>query len=142
LPPDDLAMSTSTPIDYSTRDEQSGWAIFSGIILAMNGFFAVMYGLAAILNDEVVKVGGKGVVVLDFTTWGWVTLILGTIMSLTGIGLLLGNGAARWFGVAFTFLHAIASFATVSAFPLWGILVITLDVVIIYQLIVNWRPDF
>jgi hypothetical protein len=129
------------PIDYS-RDEQTGWAIFAGIILALNGFFAVMYGLAAVLNDEVVTVGGRGVAILDFTTWGWVTIILGTVMALTGIGLLMGIGAARWFGVVLVFLHAIASFATVSAFPLWGLLVITLDVVIMYQLIVNWRPDF
>ena len=136
-------MSTApmVPIDY-TRDEQTGWAIFAGIILTLNGFFAVMYGLAAVLNDEVVTVGGRGVAILDFTTWGWVTIVLGTVMALTGIGLLMGYGAARWFGVVLVFLHAIASFATVSAFPLWGLLVISLDVVIMYQLIVNWRPDF
>jgi hypothetical protein len=129
------------PIDY-TRDQQTGWAIFAGIMLALNGFFAVMYGLAAILNDEVVTVGGRGVAILDFTTWGWVTLVLGAVMALTGIGLLLGNGAARWLGVVFAFLHALAQFALAPAFPLWSILVVALDVVIVYQLIVNWRPDF
>jgi hypothetical protein len=122
--------------------EQTGWAIFAGIVLAMNGFFGVLYGLAAILNNKVVQVGGHGVTVLDFKTWGWAMLILGALMGLTGVGLLLGNGAARWLGVGFAFLNALAQFGTISSFPLWGLLVIALDVTVIYQLVVNWRPDF
>lgn len=139
-------MSTPTvPEEYRDigQTEQSGWVIFAGILLAMNGFFGMMYGLAGILNDQVIKVGGHGgPAILDLTTWGWVTLILGVAMTLTGVGLLLGNGAARWFGVIFAFLSAIAQFGSVSAFPLWGIMVIAIDVTIIYQLVARWHPDF
>src|SRR5258705_11645862 len=105
-------MSTApmVPIDY-TRDEQTGWAIFAGIILTLNGFFAVMYGLAAVLNDEVVTVGGRGVAILDFTPWGWGTSILGPAMAVARIGLLLGTGGAPWFGLVPVLLHATASFA-------------------------------
>ena len=96
-----------------------------------------------ILNDEVVNVGGgKGAVVLDFTTWGWVTLILGSMMALTG-----HRPPARA-----TARHAGSASCSRSSrdrvvrdrlgVPAVGALVITLDVVIIYQLIVNWRPDF
>jgi hypothetical protein len=134
-------MAASTPTTESARTpgtrraEPSGWAIFAGIILFMNGCFAVMFGLAAILNDEVITVGGgEGVVLWDITAWGWITLLIGVVMLLTGLGLFAGNAAARWAGVFFAMLHALAQFAFISAFPLWSILVISLDVVIIYQL--------
>jgi hypothetical protein len=32
--------------------------------------------------------------------------------------------------------------ATITAFPLWSIMMITLDVIIIYQLTANWRRDY
>ena len=139
-------MSTSVPQvpeEYQIgQTEQSGWNIFAGIILAMNGFFAMMYGLAGILNDQVLHVGGRGPVILDFTTWGWVTLVLGALMTVTGVGILLGNGVARWFGVGFAFLSAVAQFGTISSFPLWGVLVIAIDIVVIYSLCARWYPDF
>lgn len=139
-------MSTSVPqvpAEYQIgQTEQSGWNIFAGIILAMNGFFAIMYGLAGILNDQVLHVGGRGPVILDFTTWGWVTLILGVLMTLAGVGILLGNGAARWLGVAFAFLSALGQFGTISSFPLWGVLVIAIDITVIYSLVARWQPDF
>ena len=137
-------MSTPTvPKEFEIgQTEQSGWAIFAGIILSLNGFFGMMYGLAGILNDKVLHVGGRGPVIADFTTWGWVTLIVGVLMALAGIGILLGNCAARWLGVGLAFLSALAQFGTISAFPLWGVLVIAIDITIIYQLIARWHPDF
>lgn len=120
----------------------NGWIAFAGIILFLNGCFGVLYGLGAVLNDDVVTVGGGGgVVVWDFTVWGWITLIIGVLMIITAIGLFTGNGAARWLGVLFALLSALAQFAFVTAFPLWAILVIVLDIVVIYQLIVRWEVD-
>lgn len=118
----------------------NGWIAFAAIILFLNGCFGVLYGLGAVLNDDVVTVGGGGgVVVWDFTVWGWITLIIGVLMLITSIGLFTGNGAARWLGVLFALLSALAQFAFVTAFPLWAILVIVLDIVVIYQLVVRWE---
>src|SRR3712207_6888818 len=58
--------------------------------------FRSLFGLAAILNDEVVVVGGHGALIADITTWGWVHLILGSVMALTGLGLFAGSSGARW----------------------------------------------
>jgi hypothetical protein len=119
----------------------NGWIAFAGIVLFLTGSLSALYGLAAILNDEVLSVGGRGVVIWDFTTWGWVTLIIGVGMALTGVGLFTGNTAARWFAVLFTVLNALAQFGTVTAFPLWSLLIIALDVVILYQLVARWQLE-
>jgi hypothetical protein len=120
--------------------ENSGWVMFAGIILMINGVLAVMYGLAAILNDQVVTVGGRGAIIWDLTTWGWVTLVIGAIAALSGFGLLAGNSAARVLGIVFASLQAIAQFGVITAFPLWSILIIALDVIVIYQLTARWVP--
>jgi hypothetical protein len=131
------------PKEYAIgQTEQSGWAIFAGILLALNGFFGIMYGLAGILNDKALHVGGRGAIIADLHTWGWVMLIVGIAMTATGVGILLGNNVARWFGVAFAFVSACAQFGTISSFPLWGVLVIAIDITIIYNLVARWYPDF
>jgi hypothetical protein len=98
-----------------------------------------MFGLAAILNDDVVTIGGDGgVTIWDFTAWGWITLVLGVFMVLTACGLFAAAGWARWTAVGFAVASALAQFGTVSAFPLWSLLVIALDITIIYQLVARW----
>lgn len=117
----------------------NGWLAFSSIILFINGFFAAFWGLAAILNDEVLTVGGRGVVIFDFTTWGWIVLLIGILLVATSVGLVLGTSAARWLAVVFTTIHALTQFGVITAFPLWSILLISLDVVILYNLFVRWQ---
>lgn len=120
----------------------NGWQAFAGVILFLNGVFGFLYGLAAVLNDEVVTVGGgTGVTVWDFTAWGWVQMVIGVLMASTSIGLFMMKGWARFFALVFCMLNVLVQFGTISAFPLWALLVIALDIIIIYQLTANWAPD-
>jgi hypothetical protein len=102
------------------------------------GCLDAIWGLAAILNDEVVVVGGNGALILDITTWGWLQLILGAVVGFTGLGLIVGNEAARVLGIILLALNAVLQVVWFPAAPLWAFLIIILDVVIIYQLTVNW----
>jgi hypothetical protein len=134
--------SSSRRDDLPAGAGSNGWIAFAGIVLFLNGIFGALYGLAAILNDDVVTVGGgTGVTVWDFTGWGWIQLIIGVVMAIVAVGLFTGNGAARWLAVFMAMLSALAQFGIISAFPLWAILVIVLDVVVIYQLVVRWEPE-
>lgn len=123
------------------REERqpTGWTVFAGVVLLIVGSLDALYGLAAILNNEVVIVGGNGVIIADVTTWGWVHLILGSIVALTGLGLFAGNPSARWAAVFFITVNAIAQIVWFPAAPLWAFLMILLDVVVIYQLTARWE---
>ena len=130
---------TATPGPrVETYNPPGAWIIFAAVTLFMTGGFNILFGIAALLNDEVVAVGGDGVMIWDFTTWGWILLVAGVVMMLTGIGLGLGVGIARWLAVGFVMLNAMFQFGIASAFPLLAILVIALDVVILYQLTAGW----
>ena len=118
--------------------ENSGWIAFAGVMLLILGSLDLLWGLAALLNDEVVVVGGHGALIFDLTTWGWVQLILGVVLVLTGLGLITGNAVARVLAIFFLAINTVLQIVWFPAAPLWAFLMIILDVVIIYQLTVHW----
>jgi hypothetical protein len=122
----------------SGRTSYSGWAAFAGVVMFVIGSLNALWGLGGVLNDDVVVVGGQGAIIADITTWGWVHLILGSVIALTGLGLLMGNEAARLLGIFFLTVNAIFQIVWFPAAPLWAFLIIVLDVTIIYQLTARW----
>lgn len=121
--------------------EYSGWIAFAGVMMFILGSLDALWGLAAIVNDEIVVVGGRGALIFDITTWGWIHLILGSVVALTGLGLITGNTAARVAGIFFVSLNAIAQIVWFPAAPLWAFLMIILNTVILYQLMMNWSAE-
>lgn len=121
--------------------QRSTWIAFAGVMMLILGSLDVIWGLAAIFNDEVVVVGGHGALIFDLTTWGWIQLVLGVVIGLTGWGLLTGNELARAVAVGLLAANAVLQVVWFPAAPLWAFLMIILDVVIIYQLIVNWADE-
>src|SRR3954451_5897385 len=137
------AMSSTSRAKRPRHDDVgvNGWQAFAGIILFLTGVFGFLYGLAAVLNDDVVTVGGRGPTVWDFTAWGWIHMIVGVAMAATSVGLFMMRGWARFAAIVFCMLNVLIQFGTISAFPLWALIVIALDVTIIYQLTARWQPD-
>jgi hypothetical protein len=133
---DSVSVPSAPPREQRTA---SGWVVFAGVMLLIIGSLDALYGLAAVLNDEVVIVGGHGVIVADVSTWGWVHLVIGSCVALTGIGLFASWAMARWTAVCFVAVNAIAQIVWFPAAPLWACLMIALDVVVIYQLTVRWE---
>jgi hypothetical protein len=109
------------------------------MVLIVVGSLDALWGLAGILNDQVIVVGGHGALIADITTWGWVHLILGSVMALTGMALVTGSSTARWIAVFFVTVNAISQIVWFPLAPLWAFLIIVLDVTIIYQLTARWE---
>lgn len=118
--------------------QPSGWTVFTGMLLLIIGSLDALWGLAAILNDDVLVVGGHGVIWADTTTWGWVHLILGGIVATTGLMLFYGSPTARVLAIFFVAVNAVSQIVWFPLAPLWALLIILLDVVLIYQLTVRW----
>jgi hypothetical protein len=116
----------------------TGWIVFAAIMMVLLGAFQVIEGIVALFKDEYYVVTASDLLVtIDYTAWGWVHLILGIILLLAGFGLLTGNIVARIAGIALAVLSAIVNLAFISAYPLWGIIIITLDVIVIYAIAVH-----
>ena len=117
-----------------------GWVLFASIMLIMVGAFQAMMGVVALLDDGYYLVPGTDLVVhLDYSTWGWTHVGLGVIAVVAGLGILAGQTWARVVGVMLAVLSALVNVAFLAAYPIWSVLIITLDVIIIYALAVHGR---
>ncbi|MGZ4680933.1 MAG: DUF7144 family membrane protein [Acidimicrobiales bacterium] len=116
-----------------------GWITFAGIMLIIGGVFSATYGLIAIFNDTWAVWGNRGTVFLDLTQWGWVHLIAGVIVLLAGIGVMSGVMIARIIAVIVAGVSMILNFAALPIYPVWSILMITVDVLVIWALVVHGR---
>jgi hypothetical protein len=129
---------TSSATKYPPASPWVGWIAFAGTIMAMLGTFHIFAGLVALFNDDYYLVGRSGLVVnVDYSTWGWVHVLSGIIVILAGIGVFAGQLWARTVGVVIALGSALLNLAFLSAYPLWSLVMITLDVVVILALTVH-----
>jgi hypothetical protein len=114
-----------------------GWSYFAGFMMMMLGILQGIAGLAAIFKDDFYVVAQNQLLVFNYTTWGWINLILGIIILMAGLEVMRGALWARMVGVFLAGLSLIANMGFLNAYPLWSILMIVIDVFVIYALIVH-----
>lgn len=114
-----------------------GWIWFAAVIMLMVGLFNVITGLTAIFRNQVFTVVPSGVLVFDLTTWGWIHLILGVIQVAVAAGLFTAKVWALVIGVVVAGLNAIAQLVSLPYAPLWALIIIVLDCVVIYAMVVH-----
>ena len=110
-----------------------GLVLFASVLLVIVGCFNLIYGIAAVANSHVFTANAH-YVFGSLRTWGWITLIIGVLQLLAAAGVLAGNQAARWFGVAVLGLSAIDQMFFIPAYPFWSLMIIAVDVVALYGL--------
>jgi hypothetical protein len=112
----------------------TGWITFAGVMLIIGGSLGLIFGIIAAVNDNWVVFTNRGQVSLDLSTWGWVHIIVGAIVVLAGFGVFTGNILARIVGVAVAVVSLIANFLWLPVYPVWAIIIITIDVLVIWAL--------
>ena len=118
----------------------AGWIGFAGILMLIVGSIDFFQGLIALFEDEYFVVTRSGYLVVDLTAWGWIMLIWGVLLVLAGLGLLGGQGWARWFSIVVGSLNFIAQlgFLGNSQYPLWGLTGMAISVIVLYALTARW----
>jgi hypothetical protein len=115
-----------------------GWIVFAALMLVMVGIFHVMQGLVALFRDEVYVVGSDGLVVsVDYTSWGWTHVIGGALAILVGACLVAGQMWARVAAVVVAVLSAVVNIMFLPAYPVWSMIMIAVDVLVIWAVTVH-----
>ncbi|MFD4536064.1 hypothetical protein ACFWNL_19030 [Kitasatospora sp. NPDC058397] len=122
------------------RDWAPGLVMFAGVLMLINGIMEALRGIMAVSNDDLFVHTPRYVFRFDLTGWGWVHIVVGVLVAVTGAFLLKGAAWARYAGIFLTSLSALDSFLVLPYFPLWSLVVIALDVFIICALCV-YRPQ-
>ncbi|GAA4697140.1 hypothetical protein GCM10023215_39110 [Pseudonocardia yuanmonensis] len=118
----------------------TGWtttfALFAAVLMMLAGACGVLIGIAAILRDEVYVRTPQYLYTLDLTTWGWIHLALAVLLGAAGAGVLWGATWARTVGILAAGINLVAHFAFLPYFPVWALVVIALDALVIWALAV------
>lgn len=125
----------------SSRQPSSGavgWIAFAGFVLILGGSFGIIAGLAALINPESFP-ATDALFQTSGESWGWWHLIVGTIVLLAGFGVFTGNVLARTVGVIAATVSAISAFVWLPVYPVWGIILISMDFAIIWALTAHGR---
>jgi hypothetical protein len=127
-----------TTYDQRPAQSVSGWAtggaIFAGVMMIVIGIFQTIAGLSAIFDDKFYVVTQNYTFDLDTTAWGWIHLILGIIVALSGFALLAGRAWAAIVAIILAVISAIANFFFIPYYPFWSLLIIGLDIWVIWAL--------
>ena len=111
-----------------------GGITFAVCAMVMIGLFHAIMGLTAIIGDKFYVLGRDYVYQFDVTGWGWLHLIAGVIVVVAGFCLFTGRLWARVVGITVAVLSAVANFFFIPYYPVWSVIIIALDVLVIWSL--------
>ena len=123
------------------RNAWSGWIGFAGWLMIIIGAVDMFEGIVAIIRQNYYVFTANQIILVNVKTWGWIMLIWGAILALTGAGLLSRASWARWVAIVVASLSILLQlgFLGSSGYPLWSLTVIGLTAVVLYALMVRWH---
>lgn len=116
----------------------AGWISFAGVMLFVIGAINIFEGSLALIANESVVATGDDFVLVDMTSWGWTLVVSGVALVALAIGLSFGASWARIATIVVVGLHAAAQVLWLGAYPVWSLLMIALDTVVLFALTARW----
>jgi len=114
-----------------------GWSFFAAVVLILVGAMNIITGFIALFDDNYLINTAGGMFVFDPTGWGFTVLIIGALLVLAGFSILKGSLYGRIIGVLAAGLSAIAQISTIRPYPIWSLIIIFINVMVIYALTVH-----
>lgn len=124
-----------------TRRRGASWVMFSAIVLFIAGAFAVIDGLVAVYKSTFFTQNAV-YVFSDLRTWGWIVFGLGVAGIASGLAVFTGREWARWLGIGVAGLGAVGQLLCAQAYPLWSLMIMGLNVLVIYGLAAYGGRDY
>lgn len=133
-----MSHTADPPTRSTAATGWAGWVFFAAFMMILLGIMHAITGLVALFNDEYYAVASSGLIVtVDYTAWGWAHLIGGAILGIAGVALLSGAVWARVIAVLVAMLSTLVNFAFMPAYPLWSLVMVTIDFLVIWAVIVH-----
>ncbi len=114
-----------------------GWIGFASFMLVLMGTLHIIAGLVALFKNEILLVGPNNTWLLDYTQWGWVHILGGIIAIWAASSLAQGHIFGRTAAALIAFISAIINMAFVPVYPVWSIMIITIDILVIWAVTVH-----
>jgi len=111
---------------------RSGLVTFAGIMLILVGSFNILDGIVALADDE--RFNGDRLLFGDLSAWGFWWLFIGLLQIWAGTQVMKLKDVGMMMGIAFAGLNAFTHLMFLDAYPVWSLVILVIDVIIIYAL--------
>jgi hypothetical protein len=121
---------------YETREAVAGaFTILAATLMILSGLWGFFIGITGVLSGGFyARVPATYTFSLSPYGWGLVQAIIGGVVFCAGVCLLLGMMWARVVGITLAVISGLANFLFLPHYPVWSIIMIALDVIIIWAL--------
>ncbi len=126
-------------MEYEESNRGAGWLLFAGVMIALASLLNVIGGISAI-SDANFYVANASYQFGDLHTWGVILLLIGLMQGFAAFSIWSGGAYGQWLGVISATLNAAAQLFFLPAFPFWSLAIFSLDILVIYGLIVYGNP--
>ncbi len=120
-----------------TPDHGEGWVTFIGVLFGLLGAFNAIDGAVALAGDS--KFREENLFFGDLTFWGITLLAIGALQLLTSVLILKRNANGQGLGIILCGFNFVWQLFFVAVFPIWSLLIIAADILIIYGLCIYDR---
>ena len=109
-----------------------GWAIFAGVLFMTAGLWNVVAGWAALVRKEYFD--EASLLYHNLVVVGWVWLVIGAIQVLASYLIFARKPSGRVLGIGLAALSMLVWFFTIGAYPMWAMMIVAIDALVIYGL--------
>jgi hypothetical protein len=113
-----------------------GWISFAGSILIFAGIMRIFDAIWAFRYNGNLPEGLKDATFGDsLTAYGWIYLLVGLLLILSGIGVFQGGQLSRWVGIIAGAIAGLSAVPWLPYYPFWSFLYIMIALLVMYGLI-------
>jgi hypothetical protein len=111
--------------------------LLAAVAVVVLGAIHVLAGISALVRGVVASIPGFSYT-LPAGVWGWIQIGFGALVVLAGVDLLRGGRAGRLAGIGLAAVSLLANFLFLLLHPVWAVVVMAVDVLVIWALTVRW----
>ena len=134
-----LQNPSTTPTAPTESTGWTGWVAFAAFMLMISGALSGIMGFLAVINNNWTMWNNNGAPYGSPYAWGWWSMLVGLVVFSIGTALLRGSMFARTVAVFVAAGSLISHFVTLNVTPVWSLIVITIDILVIWAVMVHGK---
>ena len=111
--------------------------IAAAALLLVSAILILLQGISAVVNDDLLVVAPDYIFKFNTTTWGWIHILLAILLGAVALGMMPGATWARVAAIFMASLSIVAMFLWLPYYPVWSLVVIALDIIVIWA-VATW----
>jgi len=119
----------------SLGDEGRGWLLFSAMMFFASSAVNAIYGVTALVKDSHFQ--ADELLFGNLSLWGAIYLCFAAAALLAAFLILFNKALGSVLGVGLALLHGTLALLSIGAYPVWSVLMLVIDGLIIYGLTVH-----